>query len=258
MLLDLYVGPSLWQAAIVFALGGFVAGSIPFGWLAARAKGIDLHAVGSGNIGATNAWRALGWKWGLAVMLLDMLKGLLPVVLWFYWSKHYAFETGWLNDYTSGLESAAWLAHIKLQLKLFPMVVGIAAMLGHTFTPWLKFKGGKGVATGLGVVIALFQWWTLVPLVVFGIVLGLSRIVSLSSIAALITLAIVILAEPLYYAQVSYIYWPRTWFFPPSVYPYWPFAVAITLLVLWTHRDNIRRIIDGTEPRIGGGKAQAA
>jgi glycerol-3-phosphate acyltransferase PlsY len=99
--------------------------------------------------------------------------------------------------------------------------------------------------------MALFHWWTLIPLAVFGITLGLSRMVSLSSILAALTLAAVTLAEPYYYVHASYIYWPRTWFFPPSVYPYWPFAVLAALLVLWTHRGNLRRILSGTEPRLG-------
>jgi glycerol-3-phosphate acyltransferase PlsY len=128
------------------------------------------------------------------------------------------------------------------------MAVGLAAVLGHTFTPWLKFKGGKGIATGLGVVIALLQWWTLVPLAAFGIALGLSRMVSLSSIVAVLTLAAVSLGEPYLYRYV-FNRLPYGW--PPDVHPYWPFAVLAALLVMWTHRSNIRRLIAGTEPRIG-------
>lgn len=230
----------LWQEALWFILGGFLAGSIPFGLIIARAKGIDLRSVGSGNIGATNAWRALGWKWGLAVMLLDMLKGLLPVLLWFYWCKHYAFETRIRPQFSSYEAAQAWSAHLDWQLQLLPMAIGLAAILGHTFTPWLKFKGGKGVATGAGVLIALFGWWSLIPLAVFGIMLWLSRIVSVSSILAALSLAALSLAGPSFDA--------------PGVRTYWPFAVLTALLVLWTHRSNIRRIIAGTEPRVGAGK----
>jgi glycerol-3-phosphate acyltransferase PlsY len=233
----------LWQEALWFILGGFLAGSIPFGLLIARAKGIDLRTVGSGNIGATNAWRALGWKLGLTVVLLDALKGLMPVALWLYWSRHGAFETRIYPEFISAEGMRDWSAHLSWQLQLLPMAVGLAAILGHTFTPWLKFKGGKGVATGLGVVIALFQWWTLVPLAVFGVTLGLSRMVSLSSIAAALSLAALSLAEPLFHAPHA-----------PGLGAYWPFAVLTALLVMWTHRANIRRIIAGTEPRIGGRK----
>lgn len=227
----------LWQGAVLFILGGFLAGSIPFGWLIARARGIDLRTVGSGNIGGTNAWRALGWKWGLAVMLLDALKGLLAVALWLYWSRHYAYKPYISLNLVHGPAALAQNARLAWQLQMYPMVIGLAAILGHTFTPWLKFKGGKGVATGAGVLIALFQWWSLIPLAVFGVTLGISRIVSVSSILAALSLAALSLAGPIFGA--------------PGVRTYWPFAVLTAALVLWTHRSNIRRIIAGTEPRIG-------
>jgi acyl phosphate:glycerol-3-phosphate acyltransferase len=216
-----------------FILGAFLAGSIPFGWLAAKANGLDLRTVGSGNIGGTNAWRALGWKWGLSVMVLDALKGFVPVAVWL------AYAWGLYHDYSGVTLDSQGPGQWSLHAFLSPitMLIGLAAILGHTFTPWLKFRGGKGVATGAGVLIALFSWWSLIPLAVFGIMLGLTRMVSLSSIIAALSLAALSLAGPLIHA--------------PGVRTYWPFAVLTAALVLWTHRDNIHRIIAGTEPRIG-------
>jgi glycerol-3-phosphate acyltransferase PlsY len=216
-----------------FILGAFLAGSIPFAWLAARAKGIDLRTVGSGNIGGTNAWRALGWKWGLAVMLLDALKGFVPVAVWL------AYAWGLYHDFSGVSVDSQGPGHWSLHAFLSPitMLIGLAAILGHTFTPWLKFKGGKGVATGAGVLLALFGWWSLIPLAVFGVMLGLTRMVSLSSIVAALSLAALSLAGLCLHAG--------------AIGAYWPFAVLTALLVLWTHRANIRRIIAGSEPRIG-------
>ncbi|MCH7472119.1 glycerol-3-phosphate 1-O-acyltransferase PlsY [bacterium] len=200
---------ALWCAA------AFLCGSIPFGWLAARAKGVDLRQVGSGNVGATNAWRVLGRKYGIAVLILDALKGLVPV----------AALTSWLASTQGSQQSEAWQASAL-------MLCGAFAIFGHTFTPWLKFKGGKGVATGLGVIVALYHAWVLIPLGVFGLALAASRYVSLSSILAVLCVAVLSFAVEV-------------------LRPLWPFGLFSAALVLWTHRSNIARIIAGTERSVG-------
>ena len=149
---------SLTVYVTIWVLTGFLAGSVPFGWLVTRAARIDIRKVGSGNIGGTNVWRAMGWHWGLTVLLLDLLKGLLPVVgLMLCVAQMPADKL-----------PLAWIVPLK-------MLVGLAAVLGHAFTPWLRFRGGKGVATGLGVTLALYQAWIIVPLVLFGLVLARPR-----------------------------------------------------------------------------------
>jgi glycerol-3-phosphate acyltransferase PlsY len=193
---------------------GFLSGSIPFGWIIARVHGIDIQSIGSGSIGATNVRRALGWGWAAAVLALDVLKGLLPLI---------------------GLKVC--LAHMpaaQIPLPWHPwllMLTGIAAILGHTYTPWLRFRGGKGIATGLGVVTALMGWWLLAPLATFILVVATTRMVSLGSIFAALSVAAFILSVP-------------------GLRAYWLLAIAVPVLVLWTHRQNIERIFAGTESRL--------
>ena len=140
-----------WPLGIILPIAGFLLGSIPVGYIVAKAKGIDIRATGSGNIGATNVWRALGWQWGVTVLAADILKGLLPTLAAVLLTRGQTQASGWAPS------GAAWLA----------MATGLCAVLGHTFTPWLRFKGGKGVATGLGALLALFQAWALIPLAIF-------------------------------------------------------------------------------------------
>jgi acyl phosphate:glycerol-3-phosphate acyltransferase len=204
-----------WQFAAIWIGLAFFCGSVPCGWLAARGSGIDLRTVGSGNIGGTNAWRALGWRWGLAVLLADMLKGLLPLV-----ALRLCLGAG-----GGGGLAIAWQAPL-LQL------TALAAVLGHTFTPWLKFKGGKGAATGLGVVAALFGLWALIPAGIFGLTLALTRYVSLGSILAA-------LSAPLCTLLIA------------PLRPYWPLTVLAAALIIFAHRSNIQRLLAGTESRVG-------
>jgi len=205
----------------IWLVFGFLAGSVPFGWVAARLAGIDIRQVGSGNIGATNVARARGWGWGTTVLLLDALKGLLPVLA----------LRACLSNLPAGYLSASgvpWLV----------MGVGVAAILGHTFTPWLGFRGGKGAATGAGVMIALMGWYVLAPLACFLLIVATSRYVSLGSLLTALLIAALIASIP-------------------SLRPYWPLGAAGAVIVLWTHRANIERLLAGTENRLGR-SAQAA
>jgi glycerol-3-phosphate acyltransferase PlsY len=196
---------------------GFLIGSIPFGYLVARAGGVDIRSVGSGNIGMTNVWRTLGWRAGASVLVLDILKGALPIV---------ALDLCWPR--LSPPLPAGWLGWLG-------MGTGIAAVLGHTFTPWLRFKGGKGIATGGGVLIALMQVWSLVPVGVFLLTLAATRMVSAGSLAAAWGGCVTTLAVP-------HLRWLTV------------LTLPLALFVTWTHRENIGRILNGTERKIGGKK----
>lgn len=187
----------------------YLAGSIPFAYLAGRARGVDLRKHGSGNLGASNAWRVLGPGVGTIVYLGDTLKGLLPVLL---------------------LPPRVNTPHPEL----WAIGFGIAAVLGHVRPIYLLGKGGgKGVATAGGVFLGLAPIPTLIAALMFGIMLGITRISSVGSLSAAITLPTVLLL----------------WAGPTS--PLFLMSLAIMLLVIWTHRSNIARLRRGEEPRIG-------
>lgn len=200
------VPTALMAASVIVA---FVAGSIPFGYLVVRLFfGKDIREYGSRNIGMTNVWRSFGKTAGVAVFILDFAKGLFPTL----WGVTLAHESG------------GWL--------YLPAVCAVGVVLGHSFTPWLGCKGGKGIAAGAGALVALFQWWCLVPIGAFVLVLALTRMVSASSIIAGVIAA-------------------ATAFIVPGLRPYEWLMAAFALFVFWTHRENIRRIVAGTEARIG-------
>lgn len=200
----------------LIALLGYVAGATPFGYLTARfIAGIDIRKEGSGNIGATNIGRVLGVKWGILVLLLDALKGLLPVLI-----------TPWLfPDFAAGRQS-----HLQV-------LCGICTIVGHMFPFWLRFRGGKGVATALGVIVAISPWATLAAFAIFLSVFLLWRIMSLSSLTAAIAYLItqMLLLKPHPFAEHN---WSSSLF-----------AVLIPALIFWRHRSNIGRLMRGEESR---------
>jgi len=197
--------PGLWGLVAL----GYLLGSIPFGYLLVRAKGGgDIRFLGSGNIGATNVARTSGWSVGIATLVLDAAKGFLAV---------------WLAQHFSG-------GSIR-----FMMYAGLAAILGHVFPIWLKFEGGKGVATALGVFLAIC-WPALAAAVLLFLLVALFwRYVSLASISAAAAL-------PLF---VYLLYAPRH--APPTAVSVSTLVAAVVVIV--KHRDNIERLLAGTEPR---------
>jgi acyl phosphate:glycerol-3-phosphate acyltransferase len=237
-------------AVLVVALS-FLLGSIPFGLIIARLYGTDIRTVGSGNIGMTNVWRTLGWKAGSSVLLLDTLKGFAPVLLVQYGVMTYTNA----NICSPGF-CGTWITQNPQPPYYYVMLhqfAGIAAILGHTFTPWLRFKGGKGVATGLGVAVGLYQLWIVIPLAVFLLVLLMTRMVSLSSIIAVTCLALM----SMWMVDVSVLWGGDT--------PYWMylndnwwFGLLAFLLILYTHRSNIKRIMNGSENKVSFGRKQSA
>ena len=194
-------------------LAAFLLGSIPFGFLIARARGIDLRKFGSGNIGATNAMRAVGKPLGILVFLLDAAKGFAPTFICLHGHFGLAADVEWA------------------------VAAGIAAVLGHSFTPWLGFKGGKGVATGCGVWMALSWPAALATIAVFGLALAATRYVALAAVAASFSLPLVLRML--------------------RIEPEWliPAAAAMAALVAFRHKGNFVRMAAGVEPKAGGSKA---
>ena len=198
---------------LLIAVGSYLIGSIPFGYLAGRLCGIDIRTKGSGNIGATNVLRVLGKKWGYAVFLLDFLKAWLPVKL----------ALGW---------GIALMVH---PASAPGALAGLCALLGHSFPVWLSFKGGKGIASSAGVMVGLFS------LAVFLVCLGMwlllftvTRYVSIASIVAAVSLPV---------AVGILVFLHRADWLGFTV------SVVMAFLAIWRHRSNIVRLRAGTEPR---------
>jgi glycerol-3-phosphate acyltransferase PlsY len=196
-------GPVYWLPFIAGFVVAYLIGSIPFGVILARAGGAgDLRQIGSGNIGATNVLRTGRRGLALATLILDALKGALPV----------------------------WLAYRFLGPDM-AVVAGLGAVVGHCFPVWLKFQGGKGVATAAGVVLTLTPLVGLIALALFVVIAGLSRYVSLASILG--TIAAAPVAFWLGHVQASQLY------------------LALAVLIVLKHAPNIRRLLTGTELKFG-------
>lgn len=203
----------------LYLLLAYLVGSVPFGYLAGKLNGIDLREHGSKNIGATNTFRVLGKKWGIPVFICDVLKGLLPVLAM---KLHLGVE---LTDCTT--VQMAWLIGTL-----------VAAVLGHTFTCFLKFKGGKGIATALGALIAFSPFVAGVALAVWLASMVCTRYVSLSSILAAVGVEGAILwqcfgdgiATAADAVAVGFI-------------------SVLVVLVIVKHRSNVTRLLNGTEPK---------
>lgn len=214
---------AFWIATMAGWAGAYLCGSIPTAYLAGRIYGLDIREHGSRSVGATNALRVLGKGPALVVLLVDVLKGVAAVVL-VRWLCSLRFADTIVTP-PPALDQHGWT----------PWAVGIAglaALLGHSRSIWLGFCGGKSVATGLGVVLAISWPVAIGALAVFGVVMAVSRIVSLGSILAALTAILLIcsLEQPM---------------------PYRLLVVAGGVYVIARHRANIRRLLAGTEPRLG-------
>ena len=199
---------------ILLTLLAYVLGSTPTSFWVGRAFfGVDLREVGSGNLGATNTFRALGWKAALPVMIVDVFKGWFPV--WFFPQRDQSAIWEWTLAYAG------------------------AAILGHVFSFWVRFKGGKGIATSAGAFLALSPIGTLVALASWLMVTVSTRMVSAGSLAAALTLPLALLFVPHQGGNSLLI-----------------FTGALALFVFWAHRSNIKRIVKGEENRFGKRKAE--
>jgi glycerol-3-phosphate acyltransferase PlsY len=220
---------------IIFApavIGAYLLGSIPFGLLIAKAHGKDLRSVGSGNIGATNVSRALGRKWAYFCFVLDVLKGVVPMLV----TLSLARGSSTPSQTEKVILLWLWLA------------VGCGAILGHIFPIYVKFRGGKGVATSFGVALGLWPYYTICAffaIAIWVVVVLIWRYVSLASIAASVIFPIVLILA---------IVLKPGWDFV-SLWPLLIAATAIPLMVIVRHRENIKRLLAGTESKILKGKS---
>jgi len=217
-------------SAIAMIVGAYLVGSIPFGLIVGLARGVDVRKAGSGNIGATNVGRVLGRGYGVAVFVLDTLKGLVPVFL----AGRVLGGHGARGGPLSSVDCLLWIG------------VAAACILGHVFPVYLRFKGGKGVATSLGVLLGIYPYYTVPGLMVFGlwvVVTGLTRYVSVGSMTAAA-------AFPVVFALAAHRY-RASWGTVDELWPMYVFAVVIAGLVIYRHRGNLARRLTGTESKIG-------
>lgn len=191
--------------ALLWIAAAYVLGATPTSYVAGRlARGIDLREQGSRNLGATNVYRTLGWRWAIPVALIDIAKGAIPVALFGPWAH--------------GAPG-------------FPVFLGLAAVLGHIFSPYVGFKGGKGVATAAGMFLALAPLAVVIALPVWGLCLWATGYVSLSSILVAVIFPFLVLITP--HAGA------------PAVIA----SIGLAVLIVYSHRANIRRLLAGTENR---------
>ncbi|WP_242343110.1 glycerol-3-phosphate 1-O-acyltransferase PlsY [Anaeromyxobacter terrae] len=194
---------------VLLVVAGYLAGSIPFGVLLGRlVLGVDVRTVGSGNIGATNVARAGGKKMGVVVLLLDAAKAIVPILV-----------------------ARALLAGTP-RAELFTVLVALAAFVGHLFPVWLGFKGGKGVATGLGIFVVLAPWAALGGVLTYLLAYATTRISSVGSLAGTAVCAIVTFALN---GPASPVSWA---------------GIALAALIVLRHRENIGRLVRGEEKRM--------
>lgn len=200
---------------LLLLIVAYMLGSIPSAvWISKIFFGIDIRDYGSGNAGATNTFRVLGRKWGTIVMIMDVLKGFTATSLYIFLPKYIG-------------------ADVEIMRVNFMIGLGLAAVLGHIFPMWANFKGGKGVATLFGMILAIQPLVAVCCVGVFLLVLYLTRFVSLSSILAGIAFAIFIL-----------------FIFQADAKSYRVFSIVVALLIILTHQKNITRLIHGTESKV--------
>jgi glycerol-3-phosphate acyltransferase PlsY len=235
------VNPYTLLALILFfgpLLVAYLLGSIPAGYLLARSQGINIRTKGSGNIGATNVWRVMGRKWGIVCFILDFLKGLIPSLIGGY-LLHGRFGEFLGPD----LRALYWLT------------VATFAIVGHVFPVWLKFKGGKGVATSFGALLGVYPVFTVAALaafIVWAIALKLTRMVGISSVIAGLILALLVVLGALIPSVNAALFTRFSTAPTAGATPVHAiFACILALLVTYKHRANIARTFAGTEPRIG-------
>ena len=207
---------------VVTALLAYLLGSVPTGFLVAQARGVDIRAVGSGNIGATNVLRTLGKPAGIFVLVMDALKGWVAVVLM-----------------TRLVLLAFGLGADGARMEVCQIIAALCAILGHNYTCWLHFKGGKGIATSAGVLLALVPWALITIFIIWIVVFAVTRYVSLGSLAAA--------------AALPFASWVTHESLTKVIV-----TGAMAALAIYKHKGNIQRLLNGTEPRFGQKKEEEA
>ena len=203
------------MAYVIAIVAAYLIGSVPFGFLVGKMRGVDVRTVGSKNIGATNVFRTVGRNWGLLAFALDFLKGFIPTSL----ALCYARASG------------------DAILACLPLATGVACVAGHMFTCFMKFKGGKGIATGFGMLVGLLPWLVLTAFGIWAVTVWLSHYISLGS-----CLAAAFLAVGVWFPWLGSEGWRNL-----------PLSIVVTLVALvaiYKHKTNIRRLIDGCENKI--------
>ncbi len=210
---------------LVVIITAYLVGAIPTSIIVGKAvKGIDIREHGSGNAGGTNVFRVIGWKYGILVIILDALKGVLAVVVvtrLFFGPIPFVNITPF-DDFT-----------------LLQIIAGIAAVVGHIWTVFAGFRGGKGIATALGMLIVIITIDMLIGLGIFLLVVTVSRYVSLGSIMAALSVPLtLVVRENIFLVDI------------PGYHTLLPFVIIVSLLVVFTHRKNVVRILNGSESKI--------
>ncbi len=210
---------------LVIILLSYLVGAIPTSIIMSKlVKGIDIRHHGSGNAGGSNVFRVMGWKYGITVILLDATKGMIAVLLVsrLYFGNFPFPNATPFDDFT-----------------LVQIIAGFAAILGHIWTIFAGFKGGKGIATGLGILVSIVTVDMLLGLVVFAIVVGVSKYISLGSLAAAFSVPLfMIIRENVFGVDIS------------GYGTILPLAIGLAFLVMYTHKSNIGRLINGNENKI--------
>ena len=196
-------------------LGSYLLGSIPFGYVAGKIRGIDIRKIGSGNIGATNVVRVLGKRYGYSVFVLDFLKGFGAVKISMSIATDARLE--WASP------------------EIFGILAAIASVIGHSFPVWLKFRGGKGVATSAGALFGLIPLAALIGIVIWVLIFWFTRYVSVASVVAAATLPLVILIM----TRLNQIHGNALFYS----------SLGLAAVVMWRHRSNFSRLMHGSEPR---------
>ncbi len=217
--------------AVIIVLS-YLVGSIPTSIIVSKlSRGIDIRDYGSGNAGGTNVMRVLGWKHGLLVILLDAMKGVLAVVV-----------VARLHDGSMPFTNATPFDDFTL----IQIIAGISAVIGHIWTVFAGFRGGKGIATALGMLLMISTIDMLIAIGVFVVVVGISRYVSLGSIVGAISIPLaLVVRENIFNVNIQ------------GYNTLLPFVIFLTLLVIFTHRKNVVRLLNGSEHKISFSKKKS-
>lgn len=229
----------------ILPIAAFLAGSIPFGLLIAKAKGVNIREHGSGNIGATNVLRIVGKPYGIACLLLDFLKGMIPtllaVSLCLITGKNPQMAIEALSPFATVFPAAdAWQAQTLI------ILTGLCAILGHNYSPWIGFKGGKGIATSGGVLVALIPVGVLILLLVWLVLFFTTRYVSIASIGAAAAVPLITIYGSYKHGYIADGTWNK---------PLFIFSIVIGTLAIWKHRSNIKNLMNGTEHKFSKKKS---
>jgi len=205
----------VWLLALAVCLLSYLLGSFPMGYFAGRFAGVDVRSMGSGNIGATNVLRVLGKKWGYLVFFVDAFKGFAAVRIAMFLAERVSYARGYAID--------------------FAILAAVLCVVGHAFPIWLRFKGGKGVATSAGAIFGLMPVAGVIVVLVWVVVFEVTRYVSVASLVAAsalpITVALLMHWKLIEGIELLYV------------------SVVLMILVLWRHRSNFSRLLKGTEQR---------